>query len=87
MFNNVHTQEIYEYINVAGMKLQMSTFKNCFSNTTQFIVSKFALINNQFKFIHILGLFIYLGMRLGLGKNSGKFCVAIDSNPIQHRRF
>ena len=25
-------------------------------------------------------------MRLGLGKNSGKFYVAIDSNPIQHRR-
>ena len=26
-------------------------------------------------------------MRLGFGKNSGKFDVAIDSNPIQHRRF
>ena len=30
---------------------------------------------------------MYTGMRLGLGKNSGKFYVAIDSNPIQHRRF
>ena len=30
---------------------------------------------------------LYTGMRLGLGKNSGKFYVAIDSNPIQHRRF
>ena len=27
------------------------------------------------------------GMRLGFGKNSGKFYVAIDSNHIQHRRF
>ena len=26
------------------------------------------------------------GMRLGFGKNSGKLYVAIDSNPIQHRR-
>ena len=27
------------------------------------------------------------GMRLSFGKNFGKFYVAIDSNPIQHRRF
>ena len=27
------------------------------------------------------------GMRLGFGKNSEKFYVVIDSNPIQHRRF
>ena len=27
------------------------------------------------------------GMRLGFGKNSGKFYVAIDSNLIQHCRF
>ena len=27
------------------------------------------------------------GMRLGFGPNSGKFYDAIDSNPIQHRRF
>ena len=27
------------------------------------------------------------GMRLGFGKNSGKFYVAIDCNPIKHRRF
>ena len=26
-------------------------------------------------------------MALGFGKNSGKFYVATDSNPIQHRRF
>ena len=31
---------------------------------------------------------VYLsGMRLGVGKNSEKFYVAIDSNPILHRRF
>ena len=29
----------------------------------------------------------YTGMRLGFDKNSGKFYVAIDSNPIQHHRF
>ena len=29
----------------------------------------------------------YSGMRLGFGTNSGKFYVAIDSNPIQHRWF
>ena len=29
----------------------------------------------------------YSGMRLGFGKNSGKFYVAIDSNPMRHRRF
>ena len=29
----------------------------------------------------------YAGMRLGFGQNSGKFYDAIDSNPIQHRRF
>ena len=29
----------------------------------------------------------YTGIRLGFGKNSGKFYVAIDSNPIQHSRF
>ena len=28
--------------------------------------------------------FHYSGMRLGFGKNPGKFYVAIDSNPIQH---
>ena len=27
------------------------------------------------------------GMRLGVGKNPGKFYVAIDPHPIQHRRF
>ena len=27
------------------------------------------------------------GMRLGFGKNSGKFYVAIDSSPIQHSQF
>ena len=27
------------------------------------------------------------GMRLGFGKNSGTFYVAIDSSPIQHRRL
>ena len=27
------------------------------------------------------------GMRLGFGKNSGKFYVAIDSNHIQHHPF
>ena len=26
-------------------------------------------------------------MRLGFGQNSGKFDDAINSNPIQHRRF
>ena len=30
---------------------------------------------------------LYAGMRLGFGKNSGKFNVAIDSSPIQHSRF
>ena len=29
----------------------------------------------------------YTGIRLGFGQNSGKFYDAIDSNPIQHRRF
>ena len=32
-------------------------------------------------------LHIYTGMRIGFGKNSGKFYVAIDSNHIQQRRF
>ena len=27
------------------------------------------------------------GMRLGVGKNSGKFYVAIDPSPIQHCQF
>ena len=27
------------------------------------------------------------GMRLGFGKNSGKFYVAIDSSPIQHSQL
>ena len=29
----------------------------------------------------------YTGMRLGFDKNFGKFYAAIDSNPIQQRRF
>ena len=29
----------------------------------------------------------YTGMRLGFVNNSGKFYVAIHSNPIQHHRF
>ena len=32
-------------------------------------------------------LMLYTGMRIGFGKNSGKFYVAIDSSPIQHHRF
>ena len=30
---------------------------------------------------------LYSGLRLGFGKNSGKFYVPFNSNPIQHRWF
>ena len=36
--------------------------------------------------VYFFHYYYYTGMRLGFGKNSGKFYVAIDSNPIQQRR-
>ena len=45
------------------------------------------LLDDQGRNFIYIPSYVKSGMRLGFGKNSGKFYVAIDSNPIQHRRF
>ena len=47
----------------------------------------FPLKNGKIPCLHQTHENKYTGMRLGFGKNSGKFYVAIDSNHIQHHRF
>ena len=42
------------------------------------------LMSTHYRWVQSL---LYSGMRFGFGKNSAKFYVAIDSNPIQHHWF